>query len=234
LADKGARVVLEAPAPLAPLLRDLPGVAQVVVAGDTLPAFDLHCPLMSLPLACGTTLATIPAPPAYLQASPEKVATWRATLVDSKRPRIGLVWSGNPDHRDDHNRSIPLADFARMLPEGCDYVSLQTNIRPADQATLRALPHIATPAIKDFEDTAALCALMDVVLTVDTSVAHLAGALGKPVWILLPFLPDWRWLLKRDDSPWYPSAKLYRQNAPRDWRHVFARVKSDLSGITHV
>jgi tetratricopeptide (TPR) repeat protein len=231
LADMGARVVLEVQRPLAALLRGLEGTSDVIAQGDALPAFDLHCPLMSLPLAFGTTVETIPARDAYVRAPEDKVRAWRTKLGEKTRPRIGLVWSGNPDHRDDRNRSIPLRDFAAMLPEGLDYISLQTELRADDAAALADLAHIKRVDITDFGDTAALCALMDIVLTVDTSVAHLAGALGRPVWLLLSFTPDWRWLLEREDSPWYPSAKLYRQTLRGDWRSVFARVRGDLGRL---
>lgn len=228
LADKGARVILEVQKPLVDLLTGLAGVAAIVAQGEVLPAFDLHCPMMSLPLAFKTNIDTIPAPSAYLHAPPEKIDRWRTMLGEKSRPRIALAWSGNPAHRDDHNRSIPLRDFVAMLPGGYDYISLQTDLRPGDDAVLRTRPDIRCPAIGGFTDTAALCALADVVLTVDTSIAHVAGGLGRPVWILLPFTPDWRWLLERTDSPWYPSATLYRQPAAGDWKSVFTQVHGDL------
>jgi tetratricopeptide (TPR) repeat protein len=229
LLDKaGARVVLEVQAPLLDLLQDLAGVSALIAQGDPLPSFDVHCPLMSLPLAFGTRLETIPSSPSYLEAAPDKVTKWSHTLGERTRPRIGLVWSGNPQHRDDHNRSIPLQDLLTALPEGCDLISLQTDVRASDRPVLEKTPRVITPNIADFTDTAALCTLMDVVVSVDTSVVHLAGALGRPVFILLPFLPDWRWLLGRTDSPWYPTARLYRQGAPHDWREAFAGVKRDL------
>ena len=149
------------------------------------------------------------------------------------RPRVGLVWSGNAAHTNDQNRSFPLADLADRLPAGVDFISLQKEIRPADPETLAQHPQILRldEEIRDFSDTAALCALVDVVLSVDTSVAHLAGALGRPVWIALPFNPDWRWMLDRRDSPWYPSATLYRQASPGRWDDVMARLGRDLARL---
>ena len=191
-----------------------------------MPAYDLQCPLLSLPLAFNTRLDTVPATTPYLQASPEKIAHWARWLGPRTGPRIGLVWSGSAGHQNDRRRSIPLAQFLTLLSEGVQAVSLQKEVRDADRQTLHDHPgmfHFGD-ALTDFSDTAALCALVDVVVCVDTSVAHLAGALGRPVWLLLPTNPDWRWLLGREDSPWYPSARLFRQDTPRDWDGVLARV----------
>lgn len=233
LTARGAKVVLEVQRPLAALMKSLEGTAQIVVQGETLPAFDVHCPLMSLPLACRTTLADIPASPRYLHAPGDKIAAWQVRLGAKTKPRVGLVWSGNPNHKLDHARSIALHDVAATLPDGCDYFSLQTETRAADAVVLRARRDIRDlgPDLKDFTDTAAVCELMDVVVTVDTSVAHLAGALGKPTWLLLAYTPDWRWLLARADSPWYPSLKLYRQEKRGDWSNVLARVNADLARL---
>jgi hypothetical protein len=142
---------------------------------------------------------------------------------------VGLVWSGNPAHKKDHNRSIPLAELINRLPDSFEYVCLQKELRQADAELLgnSGIRHFGAD-LKDFTDTAALCDLMDTVISVDTSVAHLAGALGKPTWVLLPFVPDWRWLLERDDSPWYASVKLYRQAEDRQWAPVLGQVVNDL------
>jgi tetratricopeptide (TPR) repeat protein len=229
--ERGARVVLEVQAPLASLLGGLEGVAQLVKRGEPLPAFDCHCPLLSLPLAFNTGFDNLPGETRYLAPPPDKLAQWTALLGEKSRPRVGLVWSGSTTHKNDRNRSVLLSEWLRFLPEGLQYTSLQKETRAADKATLALNPHIVHfgDEIKDFSDTAALCELMDVVVSVDTSVAHLAGALGKPVWMALPLNPDWRWLLERSDSPWYPSATLYRQETAGDWDGVMARIGRDLT-----
>ena len=233
LAAMGAKVILELPATLMPLLRNLQGVAQFVVQGDALPAFDFHCPLLSLPLACKTSLSTIPLTTAYLYSDAEKRDVWAAKLGEKDKPRVGLVWTGNIEHRNDHNRSLSLAKLLAQLPANCDYISLQKEVRDEDLATLKANPQIQHfgEQINDFSDTAALADLMDVVISVDTSVAHLSGALGKPTWVLLPYAPDWRWLLKRDDNPWYQSVKVYRQDADWNWDKMLKRVAQDLAQL---
>jgi tetratricopeptide (TPR) repeat protein len=228
---RGARVVLELPAALVPLLAEIDGVAQLVTKHHPLPGFDLHCPLMSLPLAFGTTLNTIPADVPYLSVPQAHAEKWLQRLPRSGRPRVGITWTGNPDHKRDHERSIELR---RMLPllsrTDVDFFSVQKFLREGDSEILRA-NQIANlgDAIETFADMAAMISNLDLVITVDTSVAHLAGALGKPVWILLPFIPDWRWLLDRHDSPWYPSAQLFRQSRVDDWEGVVGRVSAALS-----
>jgi len=231
ISARGGRVVLAVFDPLAPLLEGLSGVAQIIRYGGKLPAFDFHCPLLSLPGIFGTDLQTIPVRRPYLKANAGRIAAWSAHLGIARRPRVGLVWSGNPQHENDHQRSIPLADLVRHLPAGVEYFSLQKELRAADAAVLRSYPEIRHfgDALVSFSDTAALCELMDVVISVDTSVAHLVGALGRPVWILLPFPADWRWLLERDDSPWYPSATLFRQHASGGWKPVLQRVAAALA-----
>ena len=214
----GARVVLEVQAPLMGLLAQLPGVDVLVQQGHALPPFDLHCPLLSLPLAFQTRLDSIPAARHYLSSAPDKRAAWAQRLGARTRPRIGLAWRGSALHKNDHHRSMALAELLRHLPPGYAYVSLQKEVPDQDVDALQAhqIAHFED-AIEDFTDTAALCDLMDGVVSVDTSVAHLAGALGKPVHLLLPRVPDWRWLLERQDSPWYPTMRLYRRDTQRDW-----------------
>ncbi len=231
--DLGARVVLEVPPPLKALLGTLDGVTQLLARGEKLPDFDLHCPLLSLPMACNTELANIPAPPGYIGSDAAKVAQGRASLGSQTKPRAGLVWSGSTLHINDQNRSILLRDFVNALPEGFQYLSLQKEVRKEDQLVLDSRTDIMAMGdrLQDYSDTAALIELMDIIVTVDTSVAHLAGAMGKPVLILLPLYPDWRWLLHRSDSPWYPSATLYRQTEIGAWESVFARVKAHLSAL---
>lgn len=230
VASQGATVLMEVQPWLKSLLAKVEGVSQLLVSGETLPAFDYHCPLLSLPLAFKTTLASIPAEVPYLDSDPITVSKWRGKLGEQTLPRVGLVWSGSTTHRNDQNRSIPLADFARLVSDQFQLVSLQKEVRAADKLVLDERQDIQYfgDDLNDFTDTAALVELMDVVITVDTVVAHLAGAMGKPVWILLAFNPDWRWLLERDDSPWYPAARLFRQPAPGDWASVMARLKNAL------
>jgi ADP-heptose:LPS heptosyltransferase len=211
-------------------------VVQVVSMGDAVPPFDMQCFFLSLPLAFGTRLATIPRETPYLFASAQAVANWNARLPPKTRPRIGLAWSGRPEHSNDQNRSIDLASFLSPL-EGIDatFVSLQREVRAADAIVLQQrsdLIHFGDE-LKDFSDTAALVANLDLVISVDTSVAHLAGALGKPVWILLPFIPDWRWLLDRDNSPWYPTARLFRQDDSRQSGGAFGCLRAALDAFLH-
>jgi hypothetical protein len=226
----GATVLLEVQAPLFDLLSSLEGVSQLIATGSALPPFDYQCPLMSLPLAFKTTLDTVPAAPKYLRSDRAKVERWHTLLGERKRPRIGLVWSGNPNNSIDHRRSIWLADWVAHLPAEFQYFCLQRQVREADKTALESSPLIVSfdDNLLDFVNTAALCECMDVVISVDTSLAHLSGALGKQTWVLLPFNPDWRWLLDRDDSPWHPTVKLYRQKTAGDWNEVFARVAADL------
>ena len=230
VAALGATVVLEVQPALMSLLSQLEGVSQLVASGTPLPPFDYQCPLMSLPAALHTTLTTIPAAP-YLSADPVQAEAWRDRLGTRSRPRVGLVWSGNSFHVNDRKRSIPLAQVVPLLSGKFQFISLQKELRVSDQATMDQHPEIFDPRdqLGDFADTAALVSVLDLVITVDTAIAHLAGALGKPVWLLLPAIPDWRWLLERDDSPWYASARLFRQPEPFDWNSVIGKVSQALS-----
>ncbi|MCA8929717.1 MAG: tetratricopeptide repeat protein [Alphaproteobacteria bacterium] len=230
VARLGAEIVFEVRQPLTRLMSTLDGPMRVIARGECLPAFDACCPVMSLPHVFGTTLETVPAPIPYLRADPLKVRQWREALASEKKT-IGLCWSGSADHANDANRSIPIETFLRFTERmDCDLISLQKEPRDFERERLERRSDIQRYAddMGDFADTAALIACLDLVVTVDTSVAHLAGALGKPVWILLPFAPDYRWLLKRSDSPWYPTARLYRQPAPGDWDRVIAAVGADV------
>lgn len=229
-----ARVLLEVPPALATLMRNLSGVAELIPKGKSLPPFDYHCPLMSLPLAFRTTAATIPHPEGYLRADPVLAARWRERWPRGATPRIGLAWSGNAKQKNDHKRSIALAELAPHLPPKYDYVCLQVDVREADRAALAGHPGIRDfGAELDFPNTAGLIDGLDLVLAVDSSIAHLSAALGKPTWILLPFNPDWRWLLERRDSPWYGSVQLYRQPAAGDWKTVLQQVARDLTRACH-
>jgi Tfp pilus assembly protein PilF len=229
LARMGATVLLNVQKPLAGLLKGLPGVSRIAGPAIAPGNIDYQCPLMSLPFAVKTSLDTIPSSARYLDSSPDKVAQWLARLGTGSTRRIGLVWSGGTQHLNDHRR-VPFADLIRHLPPGVDYVSLQREFHPTDEQSLRAHPDVmnVSAELEDFSDTAALCDCMDLVISVDTAVAHLSGALGRRTWILLPFSPDWRWLLDRVDSPWYPSATLYRQETPTDWSSVLTRLGMDL------
>lgn len=233
VADLGAHVILEVQGSLVKVLGNLAGVSKLIARGDPVPAFDFHCPLLSLPLAFHTELDSIPATNRYLTVNASRIDEWRARLGSSAKPRIGLVWSGSSGHMNDANRSIPLSDFVDILSDDFQLISLQKEVRDSDREILDAHPEILHFAkeLDDFTDTAALCELVDVVVSVDTSVGHLAGALGTPVWILLAFSPDWRWLLKREDSPWYPSARLYRQREVGGWHEVIQKVNTDLTQL---
>lgn len=233
---RGARVLLEVQAPLVGLLEGLAGVCELIRQGAPLPAFDSHCPLLSLPLAFNTRLNTIPAEVPYLRSNAAQRQVWSERLQmmmgAQRRPRVGLVWSGSTGHTNDRQRSLPLAELLAHLPPQLDYVSLQKEVRAADQAALANSPiHHFGVELRDFTDTAALCDLLDLVVSVDTSVAHLSGAMGRPTWVLLPHVPDWRWLLNREDSPWYPSARLFRQTADRQWTPVLQRLGTALAHL---
>jgi tetratricopeptide (TPR) repeat protein len=230
VAELAARVILEVQAPLHGLMSTLPGAAQIVTRGDPLPNFDIQCLLESLPLAFGTRLETIPSATPYLRVSSQAMMNWNARLGGPGRPRIGLAWSGDPMHWNDHNRSMRLGSLLSLLDLNATFVSLQKDVRAGDAAVLKARSDVLHfgDGLKDFSDTAALISNLDLVISVDTSIVHLAGALAKPVWVMLPFIPDWRWLLDRDDSPWYPTARLFRQDDSRAWESVIARVHAAL------
>ncbi len=219
LRQRGLRVTLLAQKPLVPLLAPLAdAVLPQGSPADPPPPHDLRCPLLSLPFAFGTRLATLPATIPYLAADPARVAAWNARLGPAGRPRIGIAFSGSPDHPDDALRSIPAARLVAAL-DGAELHVIQTELRPADAAFLATRPDIAVhaPLLSDFAETAALLMCLDRVVTVDTSLAHLAGALARPVGILLQHAADFRWLRARADSPWYPTASLHRQPARGDW-----------------
>jgi tetratricopeptide (TPR) repeat protein len=234
LAERGARVILVVAKPLHALLSGFPGVSECLMVADKLPAFDMHCPICSLPLAFGTRLDTVPSATSYLPApARERVKLWEDRLGPHDRLRIGLVWSGNPNHGNDLNRSIPLQTLSRILDIDATFVSLQKDPRPTDKAILEKRADIVdlTAHLTDFVETAALVSCLDLVITVDTSVAHLAGALGRPTWILLPYVPDYRWMLDRDDSPWYPTVRLFRQTATHEYQSVLDRMRSELLAL---
>lgn len=230
VAARGAQVLLGVPTALKPLFASLPGV-HTLMGQEAAPAFDFHCSLMSLPLALGTELSTIPAPMRYLQAEDAAVARWAHRLgAASPVSRVGLVWSGRPTHSNDLNRSIPLGELLPVTHCQRQWISLQKEVRASDELYLKNTPAILRMGeeLTDFADAAALIENLDLVITVDTAVAHLAGALGKAVWILIPHVADWRWLREREDSPWYPTARLFRQTVRGDWTTVVKRVVDEL------
>jgi tetratricopeptide (TPR) repeat protein len=223
LKARGAQVVLDVPGPLAALATPLATV-------DSSSSFDFHIALMSLPQHLG--LISSPAP--YLHADAAKIAAWKTRLGPRARPRIGVVWSGSRTHANDAKRSIRFRDFQNLMNVSADFISLQKDIRDEDGVALaqnRTVRQLESE-LHDLSDTAALIANLDLVISVDTVVAHVAGALAKPVWILLPFAPDWRWGLGQNTTPWYPSATLYRQPVAGDWRSVLARVADDVKALT--
>ncbi len=229
------RVVIAADPLLHPLIKQVQPALEVVERWDHCPPFTAYCPLSGLPRLHGTTLETIPGETPYLHADPARAEVWRARLQDLLQPggrRIGIAWAGRPTHNNDHGRSVSLDAFAPIAAvDGISLVSLQRG------SALQAIANYFDRAvllnlgaeISDFLDTMAIIEALDLVVCVDTAVAHLAGAMGKPVWILLPYAPDWRWLLGRSDSPWYPTARLFRQSSPGDWTGVVRRVAAALS-----
>lgn len=233
VAALGAQVILEVQKPLVGLMQDLPGVMRIVERGQPLPSFDCHCPLLSLPHAFRTDADNTPRQERYLSVDNVRREQWRKTLGVKTKPLVGIVWSGNANHKNDHNRSLALSTLMDNLPGCCRYISLQKEIRQTDQLALgnRASIEHFGEALTDFSDTAALCDLMDVVISVDTSVAHLAAALGRPTWVLLSYSVDWRWMLDRSDSPWYPSVRIYRQQDLGDWSGLLQNVARDLSQL---
>lgn len=235
----GAQAIVQVPKSLVRLINQLSigdrASLGVIGVGERAAAHDFQCSLLSLPAAFGTTLDTIPSRVPYLACDPSTSAAYRVRMGDSvagpSRRRIGLVWGGNPRHRNDHNRSLPLARLLQALPRECEVVTLQPDVASSDLALVdRAglAHHDLGSTVRDFADTAALIEAVDLVVTVDTSVAHLAGALGRSVWILLPHQPDWRWMLGREDSPWYPTCRLFRQTAPGQWDEALVRLQAAL------
>jgi hypothetical protein len=234
LSGRGAEVYVECQPELVSLLSDLAGISCVVGRGAALPEYDYHCPILSLPGFFGTEIETIPAAIPYISVSPVKLSSWRDRLRgDGSRLKVGLSWAGRPTHKKDHYRSLSLSLMSPLGGvAGVTFYSLQKG-----EASLQSVSPPSgmklvdyTSELGDFSDTAGLLGNLDLVISVDTAVVHLAGAMGKRVWTLLPYAPDWRWLLGREDSPWYPTMRLFRQPAPGDWQTVIAQVAASLSG----
>jgi tetratricopeptide (TPR) repeat protein len=235
LASRGAQIILVVDEPLCPLLSKLGGVSHCLPKkqGLVVPPFDFHIAMDSLPLAFDTRLETIPAPSAYLPPDADRVRTWEDRLGRRDRLRVGLVWSGNPKQSNNRNRAVPLPLLSKILDVDATFVSLQKQPPPQDVGMLRELTSIVdhTAHLTDFAETAALVSCLDLVITVDTSVAHLSAAVGRPTWIMLAHVADWRWLLGREDNPWYPTARLFRQGATRDYASVVDRVHTELKAL---
>jgi hypothetical protein len=248
-AERGANVILEVQWELKSLLSRMKGASAVLAQPkektvgsridgapvplareEDLPAFDCHCPLLSLPLAFKTELTSVPAPIPYIHADPGRLKRWKGRLRHQGFPLVGIAWSGSPTHWEDHNRSIALGRLLPLLTEPFGFVSLQKTMSPRDAKVARDLPGLIHfgDDLADFEDTAAIIESLDLVITVDTAVAHLAGAMGKPVWLILAHAPEWRWLLDREDTPWYPNMRLFRQPRLDDWESVIERVRKEL------
>ncbi len=235
IADRCQELILGCSAEMGPILASIPGVKQYCHRWTDVPGHAAHCRLSSVPMLLHTLLDTIPAKVPYLFADPARVAHWRqhldATLPQGVR-RIGLAWTGRPTHPNDRRRSVRLARLAPLAKAGrASFVSLQKPMPAADVEALPAFPGLSdiSADLADFGETAAAIANLDMVITVDTAMGHLAGALGKPVWIMLPKAADWRWLLERSDSPWYPTARLFRQSVPGEWDAVIAEVTTALA-----
>lgn len=230
----GARVMIRAQAPLVSLFAEIDSDFVVVEKGKTLPAFDLQCPIMSLPAAFGTTLATIPSEFPYIKVPASAARHWQQKLGPAKQLRVGLMWSGrggrNIDDLPIRARSLPLVSLLPLLELPCEFHALQKEVVEAEATLLHSLPQVKAhdSELGDFSDTAGLVQQMDLVISIDTSVAHLAGGLGKPLWVMLPYASDYRWAMEGDSTPWYPTARLFRQSEPGCWDTVVAQVRTAL------
>ncbi len=230
-ARSGARVVLEINAETLPLAQRSAGFDEIVSRGTLPPAFDMHCEMMSLPMALGLKLEDLPGTMPYLSADPLRLDHWRKRLADLPRPLVALVWAGRPTHFNDANRSMSLAQLAPLAHTGATFVSIQkgpAHVQAATPPEGMSLVSLSDE-IADFEDTAAILCVADLLISVDSSPVHLAGALGRPAWVMLPKIPDWRWLLEREDTPWYPQTRLFRQTEQADWTDVVSRIASEFA-----
>ena len=231
LKQKGAQVAFICPEPLLTIFQTVKGIDHLLAKSDSIPHWDCHIPLLSLPLLFGTTMATIPAKTPYLYCDPVRVAKFRKHLANLKGFKVGIAWRGNPDFIDDKNRSVGPTALAKLLDiEQCSFISLQKEPEDGDLQEFAGRKNFydISSHLKDFADTAAVMANLDLVISSDTSIVHLAGALALPVWVLLMHVPDWRWLLNRADNPWYPKMRLFRQPSPNSWQPVVAAVEKNL------
>ena len=234
VARRGGRVVVACPRPLVRILTSCPGVAQVIPEGTEQLDCACQAPLMSLPRIFGTALKTIPSSIPYLTADPGLLALWSDVLGRFDGFKVGIAWQGNPDHKKDRHRSFPLARFEVLASiPGVKLFALQKGpgTEQIEKLAGRLLLTDLAGRLDDFMDTAAVLQNLELVITPDTSLAHLAGALGVPVWVAIPFAADWRWLLARDDTPWYPTMRLFRQRRWGDWDDVFGRMVQELSSV---
>lgn len=232
-AKSGARVVLEINAETLPLAQRMDGYDDIVVRGSLPPAFDFHCEMMSLPMAMGLTLDDLPGTMPYLSADSQRVAKWRQRLDVLPRPLVALVWAGRPTHFNDANRSLTLAQLAPLAQPGVTFLSIQKGPAAAQAGeSLAGMSFLSlSDEIADFEDTAAILSIADLLISVDSSPVHLAGALGRPAWVMLPTVPDWRWLLERTDTPWYPTVRLFRQKSRGQWGDVMEAMAATLAHL---
>ena len=232
LAAKGARVIIGAHPPLKSVLATIDSVSEVIVNGEEMPVVDFHCPLVSLPALFGTTLDSIPSQVPYIRTDASLAERWARRLGPAQRMRVGLAWSGSPKHEEDARRSIPPFVLEPLLSVPADFHCLAKEVRDGDIELMQRWGiRFHGEELAGFADTAALTCLMDLVISVDTSIAHLAGALAKPLWLLIANPPEWRWMIDRSDTPWYPSARLFRQHARGDWPEVIARVRQELTAM---
>ncbi|OKH86232.1 glycosyl transferase family 8 [Thalassospira sp. TSL5-1] len=225
-----ARIVLQIREEQQGFARRMEGIDEVILQGALPPPFDMHCHLMTLPMALGLKPQDLPGEIPYLKTDPARLEKWQNRLKDVPRPLVGLVWAGRPTHLNDANRSLSFAQLAPLGDAGVTFVSVQKGERADDAKKPPAGMKMISLSdeIEDFEDTAAIFQVLDLLLSVDSSPVHLAGALGCPAWVMLPFVPDWRWLLNRDDTPWYPSVRLFRQPRIGDWDSVINNMRVTL------
>jgi hypothetical protein len=227
----GAKLILEINAETLPFAKRLAGIDEIIVRGTLPPPFDVHCEMMSLPMVMGLQLADLPGNIPYLRADPKRLARWRKRLASLPRPLVALVWAGRPTHTNDANRSIRLSTLAPLAMDGVTFVSIQKGPKASEAEAASSTMGLIDLGgeITDFDDTAAILSEVDLLISVDSSPVHLAGALGRPAWVMLPFVPDWRWLMQRSDSPWYPSLRLFRQTTHGDWAGVAQTMAAALA-----
>jgi hypothetical protein len=228
----GARIVLQVATEQRRFAEQLNAADEIILRGELPPPFDYHCRMMDLPMAMGLKLSDLPGEPMpYLKADPSPLKRWRKELTGLKGPLVALCWAGRPEHFNDANRSMSLATLAPLAQTGATYLSIQKGPKAVEARTPPAGMTLVdlSDGIADFADTAAILTLADLLISIDSSPVHLAGALGRPAWVMLPFAPDWRWLIDRSDSPWYPSLKLFRQSSCGDWNAVVKNIMAEMA-----